>query len=254
MSEPYRLRAARPPGAGAVHDVLGPPVRGYYAAAHRGSIVAASPFVLLLAYVVWLAHQGQLTRWFNSTFSVGAVSTLFVLSIVLIAYTSAVGGGELLRVHANGILDLRAGPRAVPWDEVESLTAVWGPDGRGVLRHLLRTQGGATLSLGRSIAGVDELVEEIRTRMTEQRTPALRARIDEGDVVRFGAMTASDKGITVGPRVIAWDEVAEVEGDQGEVVVRGRDGASLAAARLDEVPNAFLLAEIAHSHRGSGRT
>ena len=254
MGEPYRLRAARPPSAGAFHDVLGPPVRGYYAAAHRGSIIAASPFVLLLAYVVWLAHHGELTRWFNSMFSAGAVSTLFMLAILLIAYTSTVGGGELLRLHANGILDLRAGPRAVPWDEVESLTAVGSPDGKRVLRHLLHTKGGATLSLGRSIAGVEELVEEIRTRMTEQRAPALRARIEGGEVVRFGAMTASEQGITVGPRVIAWDEVAEVEGQEGEIVVRGRDGARLGVARVDEVPNAFLLAEIAHSRKAAGPT
>ena len=37
----------------------------------------------------------------------------------------------------------RAGPRAVPWDEVESLTTVCGPDGKSILRHMLRTQDGA---------------------------------------------------------------------------------------------------------------
>jgi hypothetical protein len=250
MSEPYRLRAARPPGAGAAVDVLGPRVRGYYAAAHRGSIVAAAPFVLLLAYVVWLAHQGQLARWFNSGFSAGAVSVLFVLAIALIAYTATVGGGELLRVHAGGILDLRAGPRAVRWDEIESLTPEWAPGRGGVVRHRLRTSDGATLSLGRSIAGVDELVDEIRARLTEQRTPALRQRIAEGEPVRFGAMTASEAGIAVGDAMVAWERLRVVESEDGRIVLRGEGGEALGDAPLDEVPNAFLLAEIAHERRG----
>ena len=107
-----RGRRARTPGAVVLRG--GEPQR----------VWAASPFVLLLGYGVWLAHQGLLTHWFNSTFSVVAVTVLFVMAIVLIVYTSAVGGGELLRVHANGILDLRVGPRSVRWDEIESLTAV----------------------------------------------------------------------------------------------------------------------------------
>ena len=96
---PYRLRAQQP-GAAAT-AVLGPATRTYYAAAHSTSIVAITPFALLLAYIMWLGHQGQLLQWFNSMFSAVAVSILFVLAIALIAYTSAVGGGELVRVHAN---------------------------------------------------------------------------------------------------------------------------------------------------------
>jgi hypothetical protein len=62
-------------------------------------------------------------------------------------------------------------------------------------------------------------------------------------------MAASVQGISVGPRVVAWDDVAEVEAEAGEIVVRGRDGERVAAAKLADVPNAFLLAEMAHSRR-----
>jgi hypothetical protein len=162
-----------------------------------------------------------------------------------------VGGGELVRVHANGILDLRNGPKAVRWDEIESLTTVWSPDGKGVLRHVLRTQDGAQLSLGRSIAGVANLVDEIRVRMIDHSVPALKARIDAGGELRFGAFGASERGVSLGPRVFAWDEVRDIEADdEGQVVVRGEGGACLASARLDEVPNAFLLAELAHGRKG----
>ncbi len=247
MGAPYRLRAQ---GAGATADVLGPATRTYYAAAHTTSIVAITPFALLLAYILWLGHQGQLLQWFNSTFSAVAVALLFVIAVVLIVYTSAVGGGELLRVHANGILDLRNGPQAVRWDEIESLTTVWSPDGKGVLRHVLRTQDGAQLSLGRSIAGISDLVDEIRSRMIDHAVPGLRARIDAGGELHFGALGASDKGVSLGVRIFAWDEVHDIEADdEGQLVVRGEGGARLATARLDEVPNAFLLAELAHERK-----
>ena len=248
MSTPYRLRARRPPAVD-VSTSLGPPGRMFYGAATRHVVWAAAPFVLLLGYGVWLAHQGLLEHWFNSTFSVFAVAALFAISVVLIVYTSAVGGGELVRVHANGILDLRVGPRAVRWDEMQSLTVVAQEDGRPGLRHVLRTTDGETLSLGPSIGGVVDLVDEIRVRMAEQQLPGVRARIAEGDVVRFGAMAASEQGISVGPRVVAWDDVLDVEAEAGEIVVRGRGGERVAAAKLADVPNAFLLAEMAHSRR-----
>ncbi len=249
MSTPYRLRARRPPTADSTASLLGPPVRTFYGAAARNVVWAAAPFVLLLGYGVWLAHQGLLEHWFNSTFSVFAVATLFALSIVLIVYTSAFGGGELVRVHANGIVDLRVGPRAVRWDEMEALTVQAPQDGRPGLRHVLRTTDGATLSFGPSIGGVADLVDELRVRMSEQQLPGVRARIAEGDVVRFGAMAASDHGISIGPRVVAWDEVADIEAEAGEIVVRGPGGERVATAKLADVPNAFLLAEMAHLRR-----
>jgi hypothetical protein len=249
MSAPYRLRARRPPTAASTASLLGPPVRTFYGAATRNVVWAAAPFVLLLGYGVWLAHQGLLEHWFNSTFSVFAVAALFALAIVLIVYTSAVGGGELLRVHTNGILDLRAGPRAIRWDEMQSLTATAPDAARPGLRHVLRTTDGGSLSLGPSIGGVLDLVDEIRVRMSEHQLPGVRARIAEGDVVRFGAMAASEQGISVGPRVVAWEDVADIEAEAGEIVVRGRSGERVAAAKLADVPNAFLLAEMAHSRR-----
>jgi hypothetical protein len=231
MTAPYRLRAQQPGSAATA--VLGPATRTYYGAAHTTSIVAIAPFALLLAYILWLGHQGQLLHWFNSMFSAVAVSILFVLAIALIAYTSAVGGGEPVR-----------------WDEIESLTTVWSPDGKGVLRHVLRAQDGSQLSLGRSIAGVADLVDEIRARMIDHSVPALKARIAAGGELRFGSFGASEQGVSLGPRVFAWDEVRDIEADDdGQIVVRGEGGARLASARLEEVPNAFLLAEIAHGRR-----
>ena len=249
MTTPYRLRARRPATAASTASLLGPPVRTFYAAATRNVVWAAAPFALLLGYGVWLAHQGLLEHWFNSTFSVFAVAALFALSIVLIVYTSAVGGGELVRVHANGILDLRVGPRTVRWDEMQSLTVVASEDGGHGVRHVLRTTDGGVLSLGPSIGGVLDLVDEIRVRMAEQQLPGVRARIAEGDVVHFGAMAASEQGISVGPRVVAWDDVGDVDAEAGEIVVRGPGGERVAAAKLADVPNAFLLAEMAHARR-----
>jgi hypothetical protein len=249
MSTPYRLRARRPTTSASAATLLGPPKRSFYAAATRNVIWAAAPFVLLLGYGVWLAHQGLLEHWFNSTFSVGAVGVLFVLAVVLIVYTSAVGGGELVRVHSNGILDMRVGPRAILWHEMQSLTARPSENGRDVVSHVLRTSDGMTVALGPSIGAVFDLVDEIRVRMAEHHLPEVRTRIAQGDVVRFGAMTASEAGIAVGPQVVAWDDVVELEADAGEIVLLGKDGRRVAAARLTDVPNAFLLAEVLHARR-----
>jgi hypothetical protein len=48
---------------------------------------------------------------------------------------------------------------------------------------------------------------------------------------------------------VTWDQVAEIEAEGGEIVVRDARGEKLVAARLEEVPNAFLLAEMAHDRR-----
>jgi hypothetical protein len=249
MAAPYRLRAARPvvasPSGAFGEDVLGPQVRTYRAAPHGHVIWAAAPFVLLIAYGVWLAHQGLLLHWFNSTFSVFAVATLFVLSVMLIVYTAAVGGAETVRVHANGILDLRAGPRAIRWDEMQSLTAVWSAQLGRVEGHVLRTTDGATIAFNRTIGGVDTLVEELRLAMLEHTLPELEARLQEGGSVRFGTLVASADGITLADRALPWADVGGLEAEGGHVVVRTRAGERWAEIELAKVPNAFLLAEIA---------
>jgi hypothetical protein len=250
MATPYRLRGHKPTSGGAAAGLLGPVVKTYRAATSGHVAIAAAPFVLLLAYGVWLEHQGRLMHWFNSTFSMGAVAALFVLSIALIVRTATGGGAEIVRLHSGGILDLRAGPRAVRWDEMDALTAVAAPDGHGIWRHLLRTVDGATLSLGASIGQVEDLVDEIRLKMVEREVPAVRARIAAGDVVRFGAMAASAEGLVMGERVLPWDEVGELDAEAGELVVRTRGGERWAAARLDDVPNACVLAEMAPARRG----
>jgi hypothetical protein len=247
MGTPYRLRAHRPATTAAAASLLGPPVRSFYGAASRNVVWAAAPFVLLLGYGVWLAHEGLLLHWFNSMFSVVAVGVLFTIATALIVYTSAVGGGELVRVHADGILDLRVGPRAIRWNEIQSLTAT---SSEQVVSHVLRTTDGASVSFGPSIGSVHDLIDEIRVRMAEHQLPELRTRVAEGGVAHFGAITASDQGLSSGAGVVAWDEVAEIEADAGEVVVRRKSGERALVASLDRVPNAFLLAELLHSRRG----
>jgi hypothetical protein len=249
MGTPYRLRAHGPTPAASAWAVLGAPVRSYYAAASQRVIWAASPFVLLLGYGVWLSHDMELERWFNSTFSVFAVAALFVLAIVLIVHTAAVGGGELLRVHAEGLLDLRTLPRAIRWDEIRSLMAVASQDRREGRRHLLRAMDGTTVSLGPAIGGLRDLMEEIRVRIAEQQLPDVCARLAAGGRVRFGAVAASDRELSVGARVVVWDDVEAIETEAEEVVFRDRRGQRVAGVDVTRVPNAFLLGELARLRR-----
>jgi hypothetical protein len=252
MDEPYRLRGRRSPSAAPLADGLGPVVRSFRTGDARNAIWGVAPFVMLLAYIVWLAHHGELLHWFNSTFSVVTVTLLFLLAIAVIGHTAAAGGTEVLRVHANGLLDLRTG-LAVRWDEVRSLTAQWdGKTGR-VARHVLTTAAGERMSLGASIGDVHELVDEVRERMVDQKLETLRVRVAEGDPVRFGAFAATADGIAADARKLAWSDVGSIDAEEGEVVVRTRDGERWASASLDEVPNAFLLAEVAeHAAKGGG--
>jgi Family of unknown function (DUF6585) len=251
MDEPYRLRGRRSTSAVPIADGLGPSVRTFRTGDVRHAIWGVAPFVMLLAYIVWLAHHGQLLTWFNSTFSVGAVTMLFLLSIGLIARTAAAGGAEVIRVHANGLLDLRTG-LAVRWDEVRSLTAQWdGTTGR-VARHVLTTAAGERMAIGASIGDVHELVDEIRERIVDQKLESLRVRVADGDPVRFGAFAATADGIAAGAGKLAWSDVGSVDAEAGEVVVRTRDGERWASAALEEVPNAFLLAEVAEHAGKSG--
>jgi hypothetical protein len=244
MAVPYRLRATRPTSSPTPGAALGPEVRTYRAAADRNVIWAAAPFALLLAYVVWLGHEGLLLRWFNSMFSVAAVSTLFLLSITLIVFTSAFGGAEAIRVHANGILDVRGQARAMLWEEMRSLVAVCSNTGV-VLRHVLRSEEGGALTLGPSIGDVDALVDEVRARMTECKAGAIEARLAAGGAVRFGAIEARSEGLVIGEKALPWCEVGDINAEGGTIFVRDRAGSTWGEARLGDVPNAFLLVELA---------
>jgi hypothetical protein len=258
METPYRLPAHRPTSAESASSVLGPPVRSYYGAKPR-VILAAAPFVLLLGYGVWLAHGMGLEQWFFDTFSVATVAVLLTCCVVLIVYTSAIGDGELLRVHAGGLLDLRVeqvrpigAPKAIRWDEIESLTAVGSDDGRAVRRHVVRTYDGTRVSLGPIIGGVGDLVEEIRVRVTERQLPEVCARVAQGGVVRFGVLSASERGVTLSHRLVAWEDVGGIATEAAELVIRGRAGERVAATAVGEVPNAFLLGEMARLRREGG--
>jgi hypothetical protein len=249
MTTPYRLRVPRSSGAVAVSDVLGPYLRSYRVDGAGHVIWAAAPFVLLLAYGVWLAHQGLLAHWFNSTFSVLAVAALVSMSIVLIAYTAAVGGQEVVHVHANGLLDLRDG-RAVRWEEMRALTAIWDPEARCVDRHVLATNDGAQMTLARTIAGIDHLVDAVRVRMVEAKLGPLQERLAEGGFVRFGFVSARADGLATSERLLAWSDVGRIDAEGGEVIVQTRLGDRWAAAPMQDVPNAFLLAELAAVRAG----
>ena len=91
-----------------------------YGAAHRrldmgGRALRAAARVRRVARTT----RAQLAHWFNSRFSAGAVTVLFVpRNRAHRATRRPWGAGSCVRVHANGLLDLRAGPRAVRWDEV----------------------------------------------------------------------------------------------------------------------------------------
>jgi hypothetical protein len=244
MAVPYRLRALRPASAPTSGESLGPAVRTFRVAAQRHVIWAAVPFALLLAYVVWLGHEGSLLKWFNSDFSVWAVSALFVVAIVLIVFTAAVGGAEAVRVHANGICDLRGRARAMRWDEMRSLVAVCGTSGV-VLRHVLRGEDGVAITLGPSIGDVEALVDEVRVRMTERKAGVVEARVAAGGTVRFGAVEACPDGLALAGNILPWADVGEIEADGGTVVLRARSGQEWGRAALGDVPNAFLLAELA---------
>jgi hypothetical protein len=243
MTVPYRLRAPRQ-SRSTTGEPLGPLVRTHRLAAQRKVIWAAIPFALLLAYVVLLGRDGQLLRWFNSMFSAGAVSFLFALSIVLIVYTAAVGGAEAIRVHTNGIVDLRGRAVTMRWDDMHSLVPVFSSQGM-LVRHVLRAEDGSLLSLSPAIGEVETLIDEIRVRMTERKAADLEARVAQGGLVRFGAVEARGEGLLAGGKMLPWSSVGDIGVEGAELVVHDRGGRPWGRAPLGEVPNAFLLADLA---------
>ena len=77
------------------------------------------------------------------------------------------------------------------------------------------------------------------------RVPALQARLLEGGFARFGVIAAGVQGLTLGGRQLAWDEVGRLDAEGGEIVVRTRAGERWGAVPMQDVPNAFLLTELA---------
>jgi hypothetical protein len=214
-------------------------VRSYRTDAARHVIWAAAPFVWLLAYGVWLDSQGLLGRWLNSSFAILPVAALLVLSIGVIASTAAVGGSEVLRLHASGMFDVRAG-LAVRWDEVRTLCAARGDPGRRP-GSVLTTSNGARVHLGVEIADLEHLVDEIEARMVQRALPELWRRVTEGGSARFGVLLANADGLTLGARRIAWSEIGRIRARNAEVVIGARTRARWATVPLYQVPNACVL-------------
>ena len=66
--------------------------------------------------------------------------------------------------------------------------------------------------------------------------------------MRFGAFEATEEGLRYSGTVLAWRDVRDVDVEGGAFVVY-ESQQRWASTKLDEVPNAFLLAEIVHAKR-----
>jgi hypothetical protein len=86
--------------------------------------------------------------------------------------------------------------------------------------------------------------------MAERKLDALETRVAAGGTVRFGAVEARADGLVVatagvGGQYLPWAEVGAIEAEGGALVLHDKAGQAWGRAALGDVPNAFLLVELA---------
>jgi hypothetical protein len=223
----------------------------YRGAVNSKVLWATAPFIALLFYGGWLWHQGTLSAWVSSQFSAVVVLVLFVLSIALIV-SSALGGTGAVQLFEQGIVDRReAANVTIHWQDLASLTSTIKKQGSGewAQRHVIRATDGTAMVLTPAVGGLEDLLGRIRWRLVELKLPGALEKWRGGGDVRFGAIVVREDGIAHEGMTVPWAEIADVDVEDGILVVRRTGGAAAMHVALGLVPNAAVLAALVDEAR-----
>lgn len=165
-------------------------------------------------------------------------------------------GAQRVQLHERGLIH-HVGDRAeqVLWTDVQELTvfgqtitvngaAVGGVSGC----YLERPDGHKVILTSHHLTGVERLVPQIVTSVTEAQVPPALDRIRGGGQVAFGDVHVDEEGVVASGRRLVWSQIGTVDADQGKVTVR--DGAGGRWLRKDVIlfPNLPLFLTLVGLH------
>lgn len=252
---------------------LGDPVRVYRQGdlSKAGSVVccvAGAGVALGIAYWGLVAYPGAYpaVARTNVPIIVGAGAAL-LLGMLFWAWRIHARWSEAAVVYRDGLAHYDGNAvRTFPWHEIEAITMrvveyrTYGVIKTGTdRRYTIVSQGGDKVKLGNTLSKVEELYNQIRAGVFPHQLARVRAAFDGGQPVAFGPITISRAvGLQVGKKSHAWDEIARILLNEGQVQVKLKKGGPFAglSVPVERVPNLdvflALVAEVAKEQAARG--
>jgi hypothetical protein len=138
------------------------------------------------------------------------------------------------------------------WDEIEAiwqhivtyrvrLLIFYVPVGTGH-KYTIRTTDGETIKLTNSVNKVGELGSLIQEQVLKHMLPRAIDTYNNGGTLQFGKLSISKQGINNGKETIPWDQVRDIQIDEGHIIVK-KAGKRLrwAGADVAKIPNPLLF-------------
>lgn len=111
--------------------------------------------------------------------------------------------------------------------------------------YRFRDAVGRSFTLDRWLSDADSIAEEVDAQVSRRLSPSLRAELDAGGAVAFGAITISRAGgISLQKRTVAWADLHHVEVDRDALRLYGHDGGRLGSVSINDLRNLSILLEL----------
>lgn len=139
------------------------------------------------------------------------------------------------------------------WGDVSEVYHHWTRQGSGELAHhyTVKRNDGSLIKLGTAtnsiFANAIELGTIIEYEVAQSLFPHAQAAFNAGQEMNFGNIKLNLHGLHCGRVTLTWDQIEKVEAQQGNVVVKQKDGHSrqLPGVRVTATPNLSLLSQMA---------
>ncbi|MFD5974717.1 DUF6585 family protein [Streptomyces bacillaris] len=243
-------------GGGFASDGLGSPVAafdGSKSGASRNTLLGAGAGALVTVPPLAVGLMGSVPPLILLGGIGAALTALFTVRSLLRLRSE---GAHRVGLHERGLIH-HVGDRAeqVLWTDVHELTvfgqtivlngaAVGGVSGC----YLQRSDGHKVILTSHHLAGVERLVPQVVTAVTEAQFPPALDRIRGGGQVAFRDVHMDEEGLVSSGRRLVWSHLGSVDVEQGKVTVR--DGAGGRWLRKDVIlfPNLPLFLTLVGLH------
>jgi hypothetical protein len=174
-------------------------------ARRRWGLASAALSLTAFAAIPFALAESHFTATLAGMIGLGFAS---LASVSLRAYARERGAS--VAVFDQGMLVAMGGvQRSIPWESITRVHAEYAAANDGSLRVVavtrVHTADGAVLAIPRAVADPAALAATILERTTAHLEQSARRALAHGDVVRFGAVTATAQGLIAGAHLWTWE-------------------------------------------------
>ena len=221
-------------------------------------VVGAANLALCLSVVTWgvLMLTGHLAPVKDPTGMaiVGVLFGCFTVGCFFLAARSW-GAEAVVTETGLGVAYPFSAPTFYPWEKIRAVYennrhhmatfVAFSPSAKNYRLRIVPFRGSSHWLSSYCFSAISELSEVAQQEMVRVCLPELRARLRDGEEVRFGPVSLDDRGLTYRDDLYRWGELGGVRIDTDSLCVVGsRRGDVWCKVPLHEVPNPRLLKKL----------